>query len=1632
MKHVKFILMSLMSLLVTFCANADTTNVIESIESSVVWDVSGSPYIIGDTIAPPGDTIHILTDVELIIEPGVEVIFRPFVRLEIDSAAKLIANGTINDSITFTTLDTTQPSFGLKFNKTADGCLLSYCVFHKIHFRAIETGGAIQAYDSDLTISNCRISGNDALEGAGLYFENTNAVVENCLIINNKASFGSGGGLLLRSSEATLINNIIRGNVSTSTLASGGGGIYCDYGSFVKIINNTIYDNYANNFGGGIYIENSIVKILNTIIWENVAMVPTGHQIYKSGILADVQVAYSDVKTSESSPGITWRDGNITDEPIFLDYMCHIDFSSPCKNRAIESYLFDSETLYAPSYDFEGDSRPYDSFDLGIDIGADELGCLHYTFQMLDSSDVWCANDSFQVLINTCEDAEAIFIFGCDPFPYAESLDVQHGDTLIIYTCSDAGSLYMAIIDPAGLATGDTSVVYTLPPPEFEIVVDPLINPCLDSIITLWTSADYADSVIWTSGDSSWSSDTIEFHVNGEVLLVEVFKDGCVGEEEIFFPLSASMEIIDTVICCGDEFWLCLRNEASFFANWVMTYETYIDTLDSDSSMCVSITTDDYMPFADSFFTVTGYGYSEFECEFATQYNINVECYDFDVLGEYDATIGDTVTICVDDFEGYSIYWWEEIGDSCITIENLLDDTLINVTVCDSEYADTIDVDIVFYVDATGSMEYVLDEVRADITEFVTSLSSYAFDWRLGGVAVADNGPIPWNGGALTSSASSFISWLSHVPGYWNEKPVKSLKSCATNTDWRPDSKRIIILVQGESSVPWISETLTPYLREEVIDSLLASNVVLYSFYEPHQIYHYGDEYKIPYYEDISHATGGEAYDLSVLVPSDIIDTLTSRFLTTIRYTGCCIDTFIHIEVDGCTDSNAVFVSDTYYFSVPRDYAQERTVAVRNQGNTSSLIRAFVRNGYDDLVIDFFGQGSSDLPYFITPLADFDLQLSIGTQNACGDSYFVPCSLQSINECGDTTWDHAILAIDLEDTDFDLSVIDLGQNPGTLARNYLIINNGDLITDLAVNVDPAIDSLAYVLPVMNHVMIEPGDSIQFEVYPVLSAFDTLMFPVPESVLLFSGELWISGACTSITIGYEAILPEGMTICDTVIHCALIETYDYDTYCTNRPYVEQEFYVPPGFENTDILDGYFKMNIILIPRWVSYYRNHSIQLIFNGLDISVDEMQNTVPSGSYRIPITSFSHVNTDLSYTSLNSLEFYTYHPNRGHYGSRAKTFFDLVVDSHVVYIASTDCDSSYGYAIDHSAIHQITAVDSLTLISPLTTTLILGEQYDFEVMAHASDTAGRVMDGWIEGCGPTGLIRDDGVSPDSIKDDRILTGSFTPDTTGFCMISICVPNPCYEDTICITQMFEVIEDTNLIITVIQPESLELERNVTNGILIGLTNLPGTPINDAEVLAIGCGSVDTFELVDSMGHYFVTLLPVSDCIVCTVEVIATNPGYSSATTELHLDFTSKIQLYRGWNMVSNPMDSVIKDDYFGSITTYTYDSTFNYIVTDSLIPGYGYWVLRVSDTLVHYCGGIDSITIPIHRGWNMIGALGRIVSEANITTDPPGIGFGILWGWNPWIPDYYDADFLYPGRAYWFLSEEQGSITIHW
>jgi len=151
-------------------------------------------------------------------------------------------------------------------------------------------GGGILAYEcKNTTIKRCNIIDNHAFTGGGIAFVRAEGSVRGPVITGNTAD--NGGGISIYDADFSLYNattrensalnggglmsgeskfNIHNSNFSENN-ASNGGGIYLLSTTKGNIFYSVVYDNYADNSGGGIYTMMSKIAIHETNILKNSA-----------------------------------------------------------------------------------------------------------------------------------------------------------------------------------------------------------------------------------------------------------------------------------------------------------------------------------------------------------------------------------------------------------------------------------------------------------------------------------------------------------------------------------------------------------------------------------------------------------------------------------------------------------------------------------------------------------------------------------------------------------------------------------------------------------------------------------------------------------------------------------------------------------------------------------------------------------------------------------------------------------------------------------------------------------------------------------------------------------------------------------------------------------------------------------------------------------------------------------------------------------------------------------------------------------------------------------------------------------------------------------------------------------------
>jgi uncharacterized repeat protein (TIGR02543 family) len=204
-------------------------------------------------------------------------------------------------------------------------------------------------------------------------------------------------------------------------------------------------------------------------------------------------------------------------------------------------------------------------------------------------------------------------------------------------------------------------------------------------------------------------------------------------------------------------------------------------------------------------------------------------------------------------------------------------------------------------------------------------------------------------------------------------------------------------------------------------------------------------------------------------------------------------------------------------------------------------------------------------------------------------------------------------------------------------------------------------------------------------------------------------------------------------------------------------------------------------------------------------------------------------------------------------------------------------------------------------------------------------------------------------------------------------------------------------------------------------------------INPSGSVSVVNGGSQRFVFVPDAGYstdsVIVDGIPVTDSLQgYTFVSVAANHNLS--VTFARSIVRAVVHKTRGWNLSSLPV--TVADPrlqtIFPSASSQAYAYSGQYIPSDTLVPGTGYWIkfAEAGDT-VTTGEVITSGSVTVHAGWNMIGSISAPVAASSITSDPPNITTGQFFGYSQ---GYVPSDTLYPVKGYWVKIAEDGVLTL--
>lgn len=233
-------------------------------------------------------------------------------------------------------------------------------------------GIALFVYDhpnATPVIRNCVITNNVATGGwgGGILIDGGRPIIEHNRIMSNTTPYEGGGVGAAFGSHLTLENNLIAGN---SALVSGAGVRLRD--TWTTLRNNTIAYNSGTG-GDGIYVTNTTITLTDNIIVSNTYGLRTAGTITET-------ITFNDVWRNSTSnysglPDPTSSDGNISLDPIFVSGP-HGDYylSQLSSGQALQSPCVDAGSDLAVNIGLQNRTTRTDK---EVDSGIVDMG-FHY------------------------------------------------------------------------------------------------------------------------------------------------------------------------------------------------------------------------------------------------------------------------------------------------------------------------------------------------------------------------------------------------------------------------------------------------------------------------------------------------------------------------------------------------------------------------------------------------------------------------------------------------------------------------------------------------------------------------------------------------------------------------------------------------------------------------------------------------------------------------------------------------------------------------------------------------------------------------------------------------------------------------------------------------------------------------------------------------------------------------------------------------------------------------------------------------------------------------------------------------------------------------------------------------------
>jgi hypothetical protein len=310
------------------------------------------------------------------------------------------------------------------------------------------------------------------------------------------------------------------------------------------------------------------------------------------------------------------------------------------------------------------------------------------------------------------------------------------------------------------------------------------------------------------------------------------------------------------------------------------------------------------------------------------------------------------------------------------------------------------------------------------------------------------------------------------------------------------------------------------------------------------------------------------------------------------------------------SDSRRFYIDNGVSFSnrlndlnIERNYNQQRSISVTNTDSRPHDLLVTIYNPYDDLYLDFIGNGSADQALSLSPGETKTVDLIIHSQDAELENYSLRLDLETMG--GEDIRDHAIAYVNVRQPSINFSLEEIGEDPITLTKAFRVTNHGDPLTDLDVDADDQIKSRVLIQPTLQHASLNSGESAEFSVSPLWS----------EDMGSIKGSLTAKAAGKSKAIKMGYACEDGRQRYEVTLNHPILHFDLKGAYCINAHHIEDSFSLPASLKAEDV--EYSRIGMELNAR-DGQSRPYNVWIKINGQDVGTIEQ--TFPKGHYEFDI----------------------------------------------------------------------------------------------------------------------------------------------------------------------------------------------------------------------------------------------------------------------------------------------------------------------------------------------------------------------------------------------------------------------------